>query len=48
MNIPKGYIVRVNGSEKEEGVIPDILIKDYLVDEKDEILDGLLERLNKK
>ena len=47
VKISKGYMVRVNGSEKEEGVIPDILIKDHLVDEKDEILEGILERLEK-
>ncbi len=42
----KGYIVRVNGSTKEEGVIPDIFIKDHLLDEKDEILEGLLMQIN--
>ena len=46
VNISKGYIVRVNGSTKEEGVIPDIFIKDHLLDEKDEILDGLKDRIN--
>ena len=45
VTVSKGYIVRVNGSKKEEGVIPDILIKDYLLDEKDEILDGLLAKI---
>lgn len=46
VKVSKGYIVRVNGSTKEEGVIPDILIKDYLLDEEDEILNGLLNKLN--
>lgn len=45
VNISKGYIVRVNGSEDQKGVIPDIIIKDHLLDEKDEILDGLLKLL---
>ena len=44
-NISKGHIIRVNGSTKEEGVIPDVLIKDHLLDEKDEILEGLLKKL---
>jgi hypothetical protein len=46
--VSKGYMVRVNGNTKEEGVIPDIFIKDYLLDEEDEILDGLLERIDGK
>ena len=47
VNVSKGYMVRVNGSKKEAGVVPDIFIKDHLLDEKDEILSGLLERINK-
>ena len=47
VQISKGRIVRVNGSTKEEGVIPDIIIKDHLLDENDEILDGLLKRLER-
>ena len=46
VKIAKGYIIRVNGSTKEQGVIPDILIKDHLLDEKDEILEGILEQIN--
>lgn len=46
VKVAKGQIVRVNGSEKQEGVIPDIPIRDHLLDEKDEILNGLLKRLN--
>lgn len=45
VKIAKGYIVRVNGSKKAEGVIPDIYIQDHLIDENDEILDGLLKHI---
>jgi len=45
VQISKGYIIRVNGSEKEEGVIPDVFFRDHLLDEEDEILKGLLEKL---
>lgn len=48
VNISKGYIVRVNGSTKEEGVIPDIFIRDHLLDENDEILNGLLKIITEK
>lgn len=47
VKISKGYIVRVNGSKKAEGVIPDVYIRDHLIDENDEILDGLLKRIMK-
>ncbi|THD67335.1 peptidase S41 [Robertkochia marina] len=47
VNVSKGRIIRINGSTSEKGVIPDIRIKDYLLDEKDEVLDGLLARLVK-
>lgn len=46
VSVSKGYIVRVNGNTDEQGVMPDIFIKDYLLDEEDEILDGLLERID--
>ena len=46
VNVSKGYIVRVNGSTKEQGVIPDIFIKDHLLDEEDEILEGILKEIN--
>ena len=46
VRLSKGYIVRVNGSKKAEGVIPDIYIKDHLLNENDEILDGLLKLIN--
>ena len=46
VKLSKGYIIRLTGSKKAEGIIPDILIKDHLLDEDDEILDGLLKRLD--
>lgn len=45
VNVSKGRIIRVNGSTAEQGVIPDIEIKDHLLDENDEILEGLLEQI---
>lgn len=45
VNISKGYSIRVNGSTKAEGVVPDIFIEDHLLDEQDEILNGLLAQL---
>ena len=45
VQMSKGKMIRVNGSTKQEGVIPDIFIKDYLLDEDDEILKGLLKRI---
>lgn len=48
VDVPKGKIQRVSGIETGRGVIPDILIKDHLLDEDDEILDGLLRRLEVK
>ncbi|WP_420320507.1 S41 family peptidase [Flagellimonas sp.] len=47
VKVSKGYIVRVNGSTAKQGVVPDIFIKDHLLDENDEILDGLLDKLSK-
>jgi hypothetical protein len=38
-------MVRPNKSEELKGVIPDKKIKDHLLDEQDEILDTLLEKL---
>ena len=46
VQVSKGYMVRVNGSVEERGVIPDIFIRDHLLDEKDEILEGILDRIN--
>lgn len=47
VSVSKGKMVRVSGSTKEEGVVPDIFIKDHLLDETDEILEGLLEKISK-
>ena len=47
VQIAKGYIVRVNGSERAEGVLPDLFIRDHLLDEEDEILNQLLKLLSK-
>lgn len=46
VTISKGYIVRVNGSEELRGVMPDILINDYLRDDEDEILSSLLNQIS--
>lgn len=46
--ISKGRIIRVNGNTEPKGVIPDIIIQDHLLDEKDEILEGLLQHINSK
>lgn len=46
VKISKGYIVRVNGSKKQQGVIPSIAIKDHLLDKTDEILTTLLQQLS--
>jgi hypothetical protein len=47
VKVPKGYIVRPNKSKSLQGVQPDIVIKDHLLDEEDEILQGLLTRIMK-
>lgn len=46
VRVSKGYIVRVNGREEKEGVIPDLIIKDHLLDEKDEIMEGVLQKID--
>ncbi|WP_189637730.1 S41 family peptidase [Thalassotalea sp. HSM 43] len=46
VKISKGFIVRVNGSSKQQGVIADIVIKDHLLDDNDEILDTLLKKIS--
>ncbi len=45
VNVSKGRIIRVNGSTKEEGVVPDIPVRDHLLDEEDEILMHLLQEI---
>ena len=46
VKLAKGYIVRVSGSKKPEGLQPDIYIRDHLLDEMDEVLEGLLELID--
>ncbi len=43
VDVAKGKIERMSGTDNGKGVIPDIKIKDHLLDEDDEILKGLLE-----
>ena len=45
VKVPKGYIVRPNGSEKRTGVRPDYPVRDHLLDEQDEVLTYLLTRV---
>ncbi len=45
VKVPKGYMIRPNGNEEVQGVVPNIIIKDHLLDEQDEILDGFLKML---
>ncbi len=45
VKVPKGYFVRPNGNTNTSGVIPDIKIKDHLVDENDEILNSILKKI---
>ena len=47
LQLSKGYSIRVNGDRSEKGVIPDLFIRDHLLDEKDEILEGLLNILKR-
>ncbi|MDX5437932.1 MAG: peptidase S41, partial [Pontibacter sp.] len=41
----KGYMVRPSGDERLIGVVPDIKVRDHLLDEKDEILDYTLDKV---
>lgn len=45
VKVPKGYMIRPNGKEDVQGVVPNIVIKDHLLDEDDEILNGFLKML---
>ncbi len=45
VKVPKGFITRPNGKIEQRGVMPDILIKDHLLDEEDEILKGILHQI---
>jgi hypothetical protein len=46
VEVAKGKIERVSGADHGTGLMPDIEIKDHLLDDEDEILEGLLKRLN--
>lgn len=43
IKVAKGYMERLSGDKSPKGVQPDILIKDHLLDEEDEILNRTLE-----
>lgn len=45
VKVPKGKIERISGIENGKGLIPDIMIKEKLASDKDEILDELIYRL---
>ncbi|WP_035092945.1 S41 family peptidase [Aquimarina macrocephali] len=45
VDISKGKINRVSGIDNNKGVVPNIIIKDHLLDEKDEILERLLKKI---
>jgi len=46
VKIAKGKITRVSGITAPQGVIPDLLLQDHLLDEEDEILQGLIQHLS--
>ena len=46
VRIAKGQIIRPSGSEEEQGVMPEIAVRDHLLDNNDEILAATLERIN--
>ena len=45
VDVSKGKIQRVKGIDTKKGVIPDIFIKDHLLDEKDEILEEIIKKI---
>ncbi|QHL86713.1 peptidase S41 [Nibribacter ruber] len=45
VKVPKGYIVRPNGNEALSGVKPDVMVRDHLLDDEDEILHHVLNTL---
>jgi hypothetical protein len=45
VEVSKGKIERISGIDNNKGIIPDIIIKDHLLDEEDEILEGILKRI---
>ncbi|MFK8165636.1 MAG: S41 family peptidase [Lewinella sp.] len=48
VKVPKGYIVRNGGGLQTEGVQPDFLLQDHLLDDTDEVLTALLAKLEGK
>lgn len=46
VEVSKGKIERISEIDNHTGIIPDIQIKDYLLDDNDEILEFLLKRIN--
>ncbi len=46
VEVSKGKIERISRIDKNTGVMPDLQIKDHLLDDKDEILEFLLKRIN--
>lgn len=46
VEVSKGKIERISKIDTNTGVMPDIQIKDHLLDDKDEILEFLLKRIN--
>ncbi|MAD97510.1 MAG: peptidase S41 [Flavobacteriaceae bacterium] len=47
VRVPKGRIKRVSGIETEQGLMPDILIQDQLANEEDELLQYVIDHINK-
>lgn len=45
VKVPKGYIVRPNGDRSFNRLKPDVIINDHLLDNSDEILNQLLEKI---
>lgn len=45
VDVAKGKIERVSEVDNNRGVLPDIIIKDHLLDKDDEILEGLLNKI---
>lgn len=45
VEVSKGKINRINGINNNKGLVPDIILKDHLLDEKDEILDELIKKI---
>ena len=45
VDVSKGRIQRVSRTDNNQGVIPDIIIQDHLLDEKDEILEEIQRKI---